>query len=230
MACYVRNIYFVSRYQRMVSVIASFLCVILCMPQLGTCEELSNSQDIVNEVVENVDKFSDPFMDGEKFLTSFLTELNYRYKLNLTIHKACQLVRKNLHTLGIPKEIKQVVLRAIELYESNSPAYQKKQKLQNSLMIATGVNWPLIWNWLTLNKHPHSAKPFTGETDELPSDIYIGAVELLAGALCCIVGVVYKPFYVAGTYLIGDGTNRIIGGVSQVGEERRNNPNFKIRS
>jgi hypothetical protein len=210
----------------MVSVVALFLSIILCIPQLGICEELINADDIVNEVVGSFDKFNDPLVDGKIFLTSFLKEINSRYNLNLTIHEACQVVQKNLHTLNVSKEIEQVILDTIELYELKHATSQQHQKLQNSLMIATGVNWPWIWNWFGLNKQSHSPKPLPCETEELPSDIYIGAVELLAGALCCIVGVVYKPFYVAGSYLIGDGTNRILGGVSQVGEERRNNPNY----
>jgi hypothetical protein len=61
-----------------------------------------------------------------------------------------------------------------------------------------------------------SPRPSKSETKdiELPSDIYIGGAELLAGALYLIVGALIPIFYAAGGALITDGGTRIMNGVS----------------
>lgn len=256
MARHVWSISFFSCYQRMVSITTS--CgFLLCIPQQGFCHEKRDSfksKEFVNEVLtqasenntddllasfDNLDKSKDPLADGKKFLNSFLKELNSRCELNLTIHEACQLIRKNLHTLDLPTTMQHVVLNAVELYESNNPTNLQHQKLKNSLMIAAGISWPWEWNWFGLNsKHStndirQNKNPFNPTilppkcaTDELPSDVYIGAVELLAGALCYIAGIAYPPLKAPAYYLLGDGTRRVIGGTVQLGEERRNDPNY----
>jgi hypothetical protein len=108
-------------------------------------------------------------------------------------------------------------------------------------MIATGISWPVNWNWFDFIKEQSKNSFKKSETGsvwffkstacevneiELPADIYIGGALLLAGALCMIVGTVITPFYAAGTILLGDGATRVYNGVSQLGEERRNDPNY----
>ncbi len=115
------------------------------------------------------------------------------------------------------------------------------KKIECSALIAAGISWPWEWNWFGLFKNQNKA-PFkkttinynshfqplvyAKEEPELPANIYIGAVELLAGALCMIVGTVIPPFYGAGGFLMGDGIRRIADGTVQLGEERRNDPNY----
>ncbi len=195
------------------------------------------------ETFNTFDHSKDPFADGKKFLNTFLREIHSRYGLNLTVKEACQLVYENLHTLGLTTEMQQVVLNTIELYASNNPTHTQYQQLECSAMIATGIGWPWewAWNWRKLLRKestlsikamqseciqsPRSSK-YETEDIELPSDIYIGGAELLEGALCLIVGTVIPVFYAAGGALITDGGTRIVNGVSQMGEQRRNDPNY----
>jgi len=194
-------------------------------------------------LLENFDVFEnskDFFEDGKKFLISFLIEINTHYGLNLTIMDACQLVKENIHLLNMSIEMQSVVLNIIELYGSNKPSDFQYQKLECSAMIATGIYWPWEWGYISLIKKQiiYSFKQaadgfmsffkpalFEVKEVELPSDIYVGGAELLAGALCMIVATVIPPFYAVGTVLLGDGANRVCNGISQLGEERRNHSN-----
>ena len=61
------------------------------------------------------------------------------------------------------------------------------------------------------------------ETD-LPSNCYIGGIELFAAVLIAIVPVPGATA-LAGV-VAGDGLRRVVDGVTQLGDERRANPNF----
>lgn len=242
MVSYVCGLLFSSCHWRMATITGLYVCIVTCIPQQASCDENGNSarsnrlanglliqidENNTDSFLESFDNLKDPLEDGRKFLTSFLREINSRYDLNLTINEACLLIRKNIRSLDMSIEMEQVVLNTIALYETNNAPNFQHQKLQCSAMISIGVCplWDLIAliKKIKFNSSPSLKLPVC-EVDEieLPSDIYIGGVELLAGALCMIVGTAIPPFYAAGTILIGDGVNRVFNGVSQLGEERKN--------
>jgi hypothetical protein len=144
----------------MASIALRSICIASCILQPGFCSEKLNTfqaKQVVTELFIKVDDYSgenvletfdafdhskDPLADGKKFLNTFLKEIHSRYALNLNIKEACQLIRKNLHTLGLSPEMEQVVLNTIALYASNNPTHTQYQQLQSSAMIATGIGWP----------------------------------------------------------------------------------------
>lgn len=67
--------------------------------------------------------------------------------------------------------------------------------------------------------------------DEYPADVYIGAVEVFAGALLAIPGFVpgFQWCWGISVWLVGDGANRTLSGVGQISNNRMSPPNFPTR-
>ena len=61
--------------------------------------------------------------------------------------------------------------------------------------------------------------------NDLPSNCYIGGVEIAGGILVSILATIWPPLWGISLTMIGDGARRLADGVEQIGEERRNNPN-----
>ena len=187
--------------------------VLCCTPQSGTCLSNDNSQmtrlvdKILNQVEMDgadalkkdfdelelfVDSSSVPLTEGRNFLHSFITEINARYGLALTLESACKLVRENLDILQIPFETRDVLLKTIRVFESDSSCTKAQDEKPAQLH---GFYWPTEWNWFGLNKKNKDNNsqdkfqtdiPHPAET-ELPGNCYIGGCELLAGALISIL-------------------------------------------
>jgi hypothetical protein len=204
-------------------------------------QDSNTTVDKILESFNSLKNSENPFNDGMLFLDSLLRDLNSLYGLDLTIHMACQLIREMIDTLDIPKEMQSIVLSTIELYESNSFEHTTQKLLKPNSIVSTEIYWPFEWSILNLLKKKSEisykktkitknsqTKLLLCEVNEpeLPADIYIGGVELLAGALCMIVGTAIPPFYAVGTVLLGDGANRVFNGVSQIGDERRSGQSY----
>ena len=238
-----------SWYRRLAALV-SVICIADFSPiSAATLETQTRAANILNHVadanevglVEDFDNLNkmicssnDPLVEGRAFMQNFINEVNAQYGLSLAISDACNLVRDNIHTLQFPEETQSIVLRAIELLESNSlPAQDQNQTCKQSVE-SNGfmIKWPFYLHG-NIQKHKHKHKHVTSllcyidpifPSDDLPANCYIGGCELLAGALLCIL-----PFPGAaycGTVLMGDGARRVIDGVQQLGDERRANPNY----
>lgn len=252
----VRSIFHLSLYRRLASVTITSTCILCTIPVNGIClanDDSLESTQLANEILaqldfqnidsllEKFDQFesvldasTDPLTEGRAFLTSFVNGINAQYGLTLTLHDACALVQENLQALNLPEETQKIILATIELYMSDSSLSNDEQaKLEDHSYTDAKISWP--GNWFGLNhdvKHKHKKLKFptcsaTVSTDkELPGNFYIGGCEILAGALLCVLGIVYTPAAVLGVGLITDGGIRVMEGVNQVSEERRNDPNY----
>jgi len=131
----------VSDIQRLALLTISGIFVFFSAPQEGLCLAFNkndphefvsgiitgieeNNPDLLeerfDELEDSIQSSEDPLAEGRIFLQCFIEEINAQYGLNLTLQDACILVRNNLHTLELPKEIEEVVLATIELMESDS--------------------------------------------------------------------------------------------------------------
>lgn len=175
-------------------------------------------------------------------MTSFLSEINSAYSLNLTIQDACLLIRQNLPTLSLDSEVQKMIIATIQLFEFSPDQideimYSKiiphlPQSTVESLCLS--VYWPWEWKWFGLNikrhKKRNSASCIPGgvpllksklpETEkELPGSCYMGGCEMLAGSLIFILPIPGAQWL--GGLMVGDGVRRVIDGVIQLGDERR---------
>ncbi len=204
-----------------------------------------NSDALVDEfdkLEDILDASSDPLAEGRTFLDKFLNEINAKYGLNLTIQDACKLVRENLHTLQLHEETQRIILATIELYGSDlALTNTKEERFESNVDVTTKnllmarIYWPWEWNWFGLNKnhknkyqhatkHTRNVNPSNLIAEDLPSNCYIGGCEMLAGALIFILPIPGAPWL--GGLVVGDGARRVVDGVQQLGDERRNNPNY----
>ena len=195
-----------------------------------------------DKLEEVFDASSDPLAEGRNFLQTFINELNIKYNLNLTIQDACKLVRENLHTLNLPEELQRVLLTTINLYESDSRSSEvKKEEPANNLnqfhTASATIQWPSVY-LLGLNKKKKRKPQYQDfpicqvhplsdlKEGELPGNVYIGGCEVLAGALICVIGLIYPPAVIVGTALITDGGSRLFGGLVEIDDKRKNDPNY----
>jgi len=140
------------------------------------------------------------------------------------------MIKGNIHNLDIKPPMKNVLIATISMLESDSA----ENKYIIPALRIKGLYWPTKWNWFGLNKKKHKrncqlkmaiAQLYPNRMEEeLPSNCYIGAVELFAGALVFILPV--PGAQALGTLMMGDGVRRVVDGVMQLGDERRANPNF----
>jgi len=184
-------------------------------------------------MIEKFDQFEESLetsmtslRESRKFLESFLDDINTKHGFNLTLLEACKLIQENVHVLQISSEQQDILLQTCKIIEPS---------LTNQTTHKTnGLYWPNEWNWFGLNKKKHSNKsqkqchtiaksPSLMET-ELPSNCYVGAIELFVGALIFILPI--PGAQIAAITVMGDGGRRVIDGIIQLGEERRCNPDY----
>lgn len=156
-----------------------------------------------------IEASEDPYKESKDFIRAFLAEIELRYGISLTIPEACNLVRNNLHLLGIPEEAKEFLLSYIEFLENDQEIFTEQSR---------GLYWPWEWNWFGLNKKNKNSSENTKEKiagqqpvhgDEFSGSVYVGGAEILAGALTCVLGLVYTPAIGLGGALMIDGIRRI---------------------
>ena len=56
----------------------------------------------------------------------------------------------------------------------------------------------------------------------MPGNVYIGAAEMLGGALICVLGLAFPPAGAAGLVVVGDGLRRVLDGLNDLNEFDRN--------
>ena len=61
---------------------------------------------------------------------------------------------------------------------------------------------------------------------DLPSDCYMGIAEIMGGSLVGILALLWPPLWTVSGAMVLDGIRRVADGTVQLGEERRNNPNY----
>jgi hypothetical protein len=249
-------IYIISHSWRLASIGTISIWILSCIPLNGTCLNSTESidpQKFINvqnqdtlirtfDKLEHVfDSSQDLFVEGQKFLQTFINEINIKYNLKLTIQDACKLVRENLYIFDLPEETKKILFLTINLYEANSNHMKdQKEELEsliiefNNNVIANAIYWP--WSWFgsnkdekpkghhPLNHHVAHTNSSTYTDKELPGNCYVGACELLAGALLCLIPTPTSMWL--GTIMMGDGVRRLIDGSIQLNDERRNDPNY----
>lgn len=197
-----------------------------------------------DEIELNIKFSENPFDECRKFLQSFVEEINAKHGLNLTVHEASMLVLENLHNLQAPIETKKIIIDIIAILEDSPNTNIDQIRISDEAIITDnkdfGAYWPWQWNWFGLNKKNHKSKSskksssssfaassLFGETNvdkELPSTMYLGGVEVFAGALVFIIGLAFTPAYAIGSALMVDGTRRVFNGLEELDRQRQSNP------
>lgn len=217
------------RNQRMVSLIAA-VCILCCATPstaiYANADTITNATEAEDaRIIERFDRFeqSNPttFEEGRMFLRSFISELNAKHGLSLTLDDACKLVRDNLHALQIPLEMQDVLLVTIDSLES----VKGQVEISHSFESLAADCHPHKKSKKKESKDRRKKSPVVMGVDvELPGNCYVGAVEIFAGALVCILP--FPGTAALGLAIMGDGARRVIDGVIEVSDQRRNDPNY----
>ena len=228
-----------SRYQWMVTLAVTFACIFCSLPEKGICGSTGEilNQPNVDSVKAEFDQLhnvlstsANPLNEARNFFQSFVNEINAKYGMTLTVPEAYQLIRVNLHSLQISTEVQNAILATLELLESGSDRMLMETQNVDHGDECHSFHWPWEWKWFGLNKkkdtdkHQPRLMSSTQPGKELPANCYIGGVEMLAGALVFLLPIPGAQALSIG--IIGDGARRVIDGVVQLGEERRNDSNF----
>lgn len=246
MDCLLRIFYFVRRYVRMASLVLTGAFLLFFAPLSGIgfepnnqCdvsrqmtnilnpENINNPQSILDEIGKLEGTFissEEPLEEARRFFVSFVNEINFKYGMKLTIEDAFHIARENIHNMQVSEEEKTSMLALMQLLEFGSIV---EEQTDAHLNIAGAISWH--WKWLGSHKKKDVHKKMglsinQQESVDLPSNVYIGAIELLVAPLIFIL-----PFPGAQVFagaVAADGLRRIADGVEQLGEERRNNPNY----
>lgn len=163
--------------------------------------ELNNSKIKVNEIKE--------------IIQILIEEFNTRYSCTLSLSEACTLMKQQTSSMLISNEDKDLLNILINYLQSSTQEDQDKaiSRFYQSASIHTQM-----WKGQKNKKEKKQAK----DIPELPANVYIGALEILTGALICIVP--YPGVWRYGVAVIGDGTRRVIDGFAQASDEKRTNP------
>lgn len=201
------------------------------------CAETKNAdsmRDVFDQLQESMKTSRNTLEGCQIFLQSFISEINTRYGLHLTFQEACLLIQQNIDLY--PEDMQKMLLSAIELINQKEFCVSQLNEERISDIAGLKLYWPWEWNWFKSHKkhthHPVQLQSFSGTTpspmepkDELPGDIYVGACELLAGALLAILP--HPVTKAAAGMIMADGIKRLADGTVQLGEERRNNPYYQ---
>lgn len=208
-------------------------------------ENIKDPESVLAEFDKIEEEFklsSSPVEEVRVLFRAFVNEINARYGLGLTVSSACELIKNNLSGLQINQEDQTLIHALVELIESGSS--QSFRELIEKRALAyeklDSFYWPWEWNWFGLNKKNHknhnelqpqsiipvlvAASPIPISDKELPANCYFGAIELLAAPLVALLPV--PGTSAAATMVFLDGVRRLTEGAIQLGEERRNDPNF----
>lgn len=245
-------IFYNSCFRRFSSIVAISSCCLCSFSQPAICLEIECKEFAIDiatnisiedseyfiekfDVLEEFFKISlDPLEESRRFLQDFIAELNGLYGLNLTIDQACLLVRENVSNFQLPLEVKNILLKTIDLLQSNSIESINSVKIDSNIDRVNFTNpiMGILPKWFHKKSHKNSKKNSTKTVNnpvlqidttniELPSEIYIGAVEIFAGVLVCTLGLVYFPAVGMGLGVMGDGARRVFSGLTDLGNERR---------
>ncbi len=208
--------------------------VIICLfiGQKGNCL-LPEYQDLPNNILDLTER-EDEFTLITKFdhleninskikvseikeiVQNFIDEFNTRYSCALSLPDACALIKQQIPFMSIAIEDKDLLNTLINFLQSSN---QEEQAKAISQFYRSAFTHEKLW---TIQKNGKEKKQAKG-IPELPANVYIGALELLTGALICIVP--YPGAWRVGVAVMGDGTRRVIDGFAQASDEKRQNPN-----
>lgn len=205
------------------------------MTNILNSKSINDPQSILDEIegLEEAFDFSeDPLGEARNFLYSFVNEINFKYGMNLTLDDAFYLARMNICSMQISEEQKSSMLQALQLlelgpFEEIDSSIGERSDIYSNL--SGQISWLWSSKWFGLNKNKKLVKKMGLYTNpqediDLPSSVYIGAIELFVAPLIFIL-----PFPGAQAFAVGvaaDGLRRIAEGVEQLGEERRNDPSY----
>jgi hypothetical protein len=198
-----------SNHRRVATIILLATCMLCCIPQnvfcltqetiarelLETTDE-AQLKDQFDALEQSIKQSDDSMAAGRKFLESFLAQIKSQYGVSLTIPEACRLIKENLHMLEIPPETKEPLLNLIKTLSPRS----------NLQLVAAQVI---------------QTSSQTDPNADLPGNVYVGAIEVFAGALLCIIP--SRITWRLGGAMIVDGSRRIVDGFIQAKDEERLN-------
>jgi hypothetical protein len=136
--------------------------------------------------------------------------------MRLTIEDAFHLIRENIYVMQVSDEEKSSMFAAIQFLESGSFKefnLSIEEQPHTHLNVAARVCWPWDWKWFGLNKKKDFHKKMNLSVNQqdgidLPSNVYIGAVELFAAVLIFILPVPGAQAF-AGV-IAADGARRVL--------------------
>ncbi len=202
-----------NRNFRLVSIIA--IAIAIYLPSSGFCETRNffdqPEDELKQALIERFDKLEEktreskqPFLEGYHFLETFIEEINAQYGCSFTMLEACTLVRTNLDQFQLPPKAQSALIKLIEFIETTEAQKKVPSNRFNTMLSKISMNHAFAI-------YPSSIGPAPEEKD--PSDsIIIGSVELLGGALLCVIP--HPVSYGVGMILIGDGAARIFDDIT----------------
>ena len=146
---------FYSSLHRWISSIAGISFFILCFSSqnciaMDECKFQGVVENIIDCISDNdsdrlLEKFDNleetiqsltaPLKESRQFLQTFIEGINKKFGLQITINEACILIRRNLHTLNLPKEMELMILETADLFESDSKSVLEQTKKRESMAI-----------------------------------------------------------------------------------------------
>jgi hypothetical protein len=248
-----RTFFYTGLFRGIPSIAAVGLYILCLFPQHAICLLIGESEsngfmsDLVSHISDGspdrlIQKFDelegmiqssgDSLSESRKFLQSFIEEINIRHGLNLMIHEACVLVLANLHAMQLPTETQNLLLETIAFIEADfRPTIEWVQRLNiNSLNIIRPWFWLHKKTHKSLNQNqvePYIVSPLlqvVGTDNELPGSVYVGGMEVLAGALVFTLGLAFPPAYGVGSALMIDGTRRVLNGLEEIDRQHPFDP------
>ncbi len=181
-------------------------------------ESKTNLIKCFDRLEEHSPESQEVLIEGIHFLQNLIQEVNIQYGCSLKATEAVNLVRANLHQFSFSAEIKQSLMALIELIKAADA--QDDVALESCFIQPMYI--PLIWNWggakksFSRDKYQRAVSaielPITKETlEDPPAGVIVGAVEILAGALLCIIP--HPIAYGVGAGLISDGISRVFNNI-----------------
>jgi hypothetical protein len=202
------------------------------MTNILSLENINNPQSILDALGELEETFKgsqNPLEEARRFLVFFVNEVNFKYGMKLTLKDVFHFTRENICSMQVSEEEKASMFSAMQLLESDySKEFDSNIEEQINLYSAR-ICWPWHWKWFGLNKKKEFHKKMSLSINQqdgvdLPSNIYIGAVELFASVLIFVLPI--PGAQALSGIVAADGARRIFDGMQQLGDERRSDPNY----
>jgi len=217
-----------SNYCRLAALI---ICLLISQKGNSLLPEYQDFPNKIFDLTEKENEFAliDKFAQLEKsnnstikvteikeIVQNFIEEFNTRYSCALSLPEACALINQQIPSMPISNKDKDLLNTLINFLQSSN---QEEQTKAISRFYQSAFTHEEMWQGKKNKKDKKQAKGIP----ELPANVYIGALELLTGALICIVP--YPGAWRVGVAVMGDGTRRVIDGFAQASDEKRQNPN-----
>lgn len=209
----------------------------------------ADSEDIAKEILEIQDtdilkdrfdhigqligESEDPIAESRKFIEAFLDQIRSKFGIRLSVSEACQLIKENFASLNLPPETQEALLMAIDILSPEKPITINRTAESKGFGKLIQNGWDCLRGKKPLHKgtckikitpNKISTAKNIAPKDELPGNVYVGGMEMFAGALLCIIP---HPWVVGvGLFMIGDGVRRVVDGNIQAADEKRLNVDY----